>query len=181
MKKVDRKEGLLKTLRNIVGKNEEQLKAIEDQGKKQLDAIKNIETDSKSLTTISFFSRLSPKIKELLDKLKKEKNTIDSERLVCVKTDGTIFNLNTFKNSLEFASNNYHKGKTSLKEAKKNQYKMLKQLKDQEEDDPKNLDKLKSENETLINAKKLYNNRDNVIRAFENGYQICLIIYYQNG
>ena len=58
---------------------------------------------------------------------------------------------------------------------------MLKQLKDQEEDDPKNLDKLKSENETLINAKKLYNNRDNVIRAFENGYQICLIIYYQNG
>ena len=73
MKKVDRKEGLLKRLRNIVGKNEEQLKAIEDQGKKQLDAIKNIETDSKSLTTISFFSRLSPKIKELLDKLKKEK------------------------------------------------------------------------------------------------------------
>ena len=76
MKEVDRKEELLKRLRNIVGKNEEQLKAIEDQGKKQLDAIKNIETDSKSLTTISFFSGLSPDTKELLDKLKKEKKIL---------------------------------------------------------------------------------------------------------
>ena len=73
MKEVDRKEELLKRLRNIVGKNEEQLKAIKDQGKKQLDAIKNIETDSKSLTTINSFSGLSPETKELLDKLKKEK------------------------------------------------------------------------------------------------------------
>ena len=41
----DKKEGLLKRLRIIEVKNEEQLKAIEDQRKKQLDAIKNIETD----------------------------------------------------------------------------------------------------------------------------------------
>ena len=32
----DKKEGILKRLENIEGKNEEQLKAIEDQGKKQL-------------------------------------------------------------------------------------------------------------------------------------------------
>ena len=38
------KEGLLKRLKNIEGKNEGQLKAIEDQGKKQLDTIKNIRT-----------------------------------------------------------------------------------------------------------------------------------------
>ena len=72
-KNKDKKEGLFKRLKNIEGNNEEQLKAIEDQGKKQLDAIKNIETDSKSLTTINFFSGLSPETKELLDKLKKEK------------------------------------------------------------------------------------------------------------
>ena len=41
----DKKEGLLKRLRIIEVKNEEQLKAIEDQRKKQLDAIKNIKTD----------------------------------------------------------------------------------------------------------------------------------------
>ena len=45
----------MKRLRNIEGKNEEQLKAIVDQGRKQLDVIKNIKTDSKSLKTISFY------------------------------------------------------------------------------------------------------------------------------
>ena len=49
---------------------------------------------------------------------------MDPEKLVCSKTDGTIFNFNTFKNSLDFASDIYHKGKTSLKDAKKFQYKM---------------------------------------------------------
>ena len=66
-----------------------------------MDAIKDIETKSKSLKAISFFSGLSTEAKKLLDDIKKEKNTIDFETLVCVKTDGTIFNFNTFKNSLE--------------------------------------------------------------------------------
>ena len=56
--------------KNIEGKNEEQLKAVEDQGKKQLHTIKNIKTDSKSLGTISFFRGLSPEAKELLNELK---------------------------------------------------------------------------------------------------------------
>ena len=34
LNKEDKEEGLLKKLKNIVGKNEEQLKAIKDQGKK---------------------------------------------------------------------------------------------------------------------------------------------------
>ena len=77
----DKKEGLLKRLRNFESKNKEQSKAIEDRGKKQLDAVKNIETDSKSLKAIIFFSELSPKEKKLLGKIKKEKNTIGSENL----------------------------------------------------------------------------------------------------
>ena len=36
----DKKEGFLKRMKNIEGKNEEQLKAIKDQGEKKLDAIK---------------------------------------------------------------------------------------------------------------------------------------------
>ena len=35
----DKKEGLLKRLKNIEGKNKQQLDAIKDQGKKQLDVI----------------------------------------------------------------------------------------------------------------------------------------------
>ena len=56
-------------------------------------------TDSKSLATISYFSQLSAKVKKLYEEIKKEKNDIDPEKFVCVKTDGTIFNFNKSKNS----------------------------------------------------------------------------------
>ena len=59
-------------------------------------------------------------------KLKKKKNDIDSEKFVCVKTDGTIFNFNKFKNSLDLASD-ICKNKNLLKNAedKQNEIKML--------------------------------------------------------
>ena len=102
----------------------------------------------------------------MLDELKKEKNTTDTEKLVCVKTDGSLFD--TFKKPLEFASNIYH------------------------EYNPRNLDKIKSQEEALINAENLYNNRNNAIKAFEDGVfpfnngllkmsQICPIKHYQIG
>ena len=101
----------------------------------------------------------------MLDDLKEEKNNIDSKRLVSTKSDGTIFNFNVFKSSLEFASDIYN-GKILLVEAKKDRYKM--QLEDLEKYDPKNPDKINSRKETLINVKKFYNNKNNVIKAFED-------------
>ena len=56
-----------------------------------------MDTDSKSLKSISYFRRLSTKAKELFEKIKKEKNDIDPEKFVCAKTDGTIFNFNKFR------------------------------------------------------------------------------------
>ena len=50
---------------------------------------------------VSFFSELSPETKELLEELKQKKNTIDPKKHVCMKSDGTIFNFNTFIGSLE--------------------------------------------------------------------------------
>ena len=80
MSEDDKKEGLLKRLKNIEDKNERQL-----------------DTNSKSLKSISYFNQLSTEAKELFEKIKKEINNIDSENFVCVKTDGTIFNFNKFK------------------------------------------------------------------------------------
>ena len=60
LKRKDKKEGLLKRIKNTEGKNEEQLKAIEDQGNKQLNAIENINRSSKSLMATGYFSGLSP-------------------------------------------------------------------------------------------------------------------------
>ena len=54
----------MKRLKNIEGINEEQLKAIEDQGNKQLNAIKNIKAGSKSLKEIGF----------LVDYVQRQKN-----------------------------------------------------------------------------------------------------------
>ena len=84
--KDDQKEGLFERLKNIEGKNEQQLKAIENEGKQPLDAIKKI--TNKHLKSISYFSQLI-----LEEKIKNEKNTIDSEKHVCVKTDEIVFTL----------------------------------------------------------------------------------------
>ena len=43
---------------------------------------------------IGVFSGFSSEAKELLDELKEEKNSIGYKRLVCVKSDGAIFNFN---------------------------------------------------------------------------------------
>ena len=51
----DDKKGLFKRLENIKDKNEEPLQAIQDQSKKQLDTIKNINISLKPLKTIGFF------------------------------------------------------------------------------------------------------------------------------
>ena len=61
----DKTEGRFKRLENIKDKNEEQLPAIQDQGKKQLDAIKNINISSKPLKSIGFFSTLSDEAKKI--------------------------------------------------------------------------------------------------------------------
>ena len=122
----------MKRLKNIEGKNDEQLKAIKDQGEKQLDEIKNNKTNLKSSRMVSFFSWLSPEAKELLDELKEETNNTNFIKLVCEKSDGTIFKFNVFKSSLDFASDIYN-GKISLEEAKKFQCKMVKLMDDLKE------------------------------------------------
>ena len=109
----------MKRLKNIEGKNDEQLKAIKDQGEKQLDEIKNNKTNLKSSRMVSFFSWLSPEAKELLDELKEETNNTNFIKLVC-------------ESSLDFASDIYN-GKISLEEAKKFQCKMVKLLDDLKE------------------------------------------------
>ena len=71
----------MKVLKNIEGKNEEQLNAIEDQGNKQLNAINNISINSKKLKLIDAFSKISPEAEKLISKIKEEQNAIDFKKL----------------------------------------------------------------------------------------------------
>ena len=47
---------------------------------------------------------------------------------------------------------------------------MFKQLKDLEGWNPTNLEKINSRKQTLTNAEEFQNSRENLIKAFENGF-----------
>ena len=53
-------------------------------------------------------------------KLKRKKNDIDPEKFVCVKPDGTIFNISKCKTFLDLASSIY-RNKKLLKDAENKQ------------------------------------------------------------
>ena len=67
----ERKERLLKRLKNIEGKNEQQLELIKNQGEKQLNVMNksNLERGSKQLEIESV---LNPQAKKLIDEINKE-------------------------------------------------------------------------------------------------------------
>ena len=77
--KDDKEEGLFTRLRNIESKNE-------DQGKKQLEAIKNNNMGSKPLKTISFFGTISEEAKKLMVNIKKKiDDWLGTAQHICTK------------------------------------------------------------------------------------------------
>ena len=67
-----------------------------------MNAIKNINTGSKSSKMIDFFGGFSSDSKQLLNEIKEEGSEINLKKLVCTKSDGKFFNFNTFKPSLKY-------------------------------------------------------------------------------
>ena len=121
LSKDDKKEGILKRLKNIDDKNNTQLLAIEDQGKKQLEEIKNNNVGSKPLKTIRFFSTISEEGKELMNKIKVIDDWLETAPLICTKTDGkTNYDFSKFTFPLKFASKIYNYNLT-LQKAQDNQ------------------------------------------------------------
>ena len=66
----DKKEGILKRLKNIEGKNEQQLDAIKDQGKKQLQILAKKTNQVDDFKNVSFKDKLNSEAKEAYDKVK---------------------------------------------------------------------------------------------------------------
>ena len=120
----DQKEGLFKRLKNIEGKNEVQLQAIEDQGEKQLREIKNI-NKSNTVKVTDEIRRKNDAANQILLDIKKIDTKFDTSELVCTKTDGTKYNFNNFALPLKFVQKifNYE---ITLIEAKDDQDKLKK-------------------------------------------------------
>ena len=107
-KEEDKKEGLFKRFKNIESKNKAQLKVIEDQEKKQLDAIKNININSKPPKTIMFFSTISEKSKRLMENIKQVDDWLDSAQLLCTKSSRrTKCNFSNFTFLSKFTSKTF--------------------------------------------------------------------------
>ena len=89
--KSDKKEGLLKRLRNIEGKNEQQLLAIRDQGEIQLEAIKDqgerqleaisIYDATNKLQKIEFDSNKNQEAKNIVDEVEEMSRKIKTKSL----------------------------------------------------------------------------------------------------
>ena len=83
------KKWLFKRVKTIENKNEEQLKGIEDQGKKQLEQLKKIDK-SKTQELIDKISKKNDKANKILSEFRKIDKTLDNADLVCTKTDNKI-------------------------------------------------------------------------------------------
>ena len=83
MDESEKKAGLLKRLKNIEGKNEQQLEAIKDPGERQLEAISSYGATNKS-QKIEFDSEKNQETKELVDEVKEIEKVEKIKQKVCM-------------------------------------------------------------------------------------------------
>ena len=88
----DKKEGLLKRLKDIVGKNGQQLEATKDQGERQLDATKDYSAKKK----LEFSDEKNQRGMKLINKIKKVNKGVDYKKLLSVYSNGRLHNFNGF-------------------------------------------------------------------------------------
>ena len=145
----DKKEGLLKRLKNIGKKNNTAF----EQRKKQLEEIKG----SKLLKTIGFFSIISEKAKKLIDNIEKTDGWLENAQLVCTESNGkTKYEFNEFMLPLKFTMKIHHDNLT-LQEARDDQQKLqilINKLNNNY--NPTSKIKIKEKDDTLKSAKVLY-------------------------
>ena len=164
----DKKEGLLKKLKNIKNKNEKQLQVIKDQGEKQLQELKNT-GKSKTLEVIDKISKKNDEANKLLPKFKKADKALENADLVCTKTDGKKYDFNRFSRPLKFIEK-IHNYEITLDEAINDQTALdilINILNNNY--NPRNTNKIEEKKRVLESARKLRDARNNIIDLFEKG------------
>ena len=157
----DKKEGLLKKLKNIEDKNEMQLKTIKDQGEKQMTEIKDINRNNK-LKVIDKIGRKSANANKILRDIKKINNKLESAELVCIKTDGTKYDFNIFMLPLRFAEK-IHNYEITLDEAINNQTELSMLINKLNNYNPRIPEKVNEKNNVLNSARELWDVRKDII------------------
>ena len=164
----DKKEGLLKRLKNFEGKNEQQLDAIKDHGNKQLQILAKKINQPGKFGRVSFRNKLDSNAKEIYGEIKEHDKKIDYTKFVCIGSSAKHhYNFTIFLDLRTFAESLYN-GSLSLKDAKNKQRNMEFEIDRLTSYGPgRNIRSQKDK--VLSNARELYKGRKTIIMAFENG------------
>ena len=166
-KEEDKKEGLLKRLKNIEGKNEEQLKVLKDQSQKQpiISKVKN-----PNFNKVSFRNLLYAKSMEVFNEIRDQDGIIDYLRLSFIGSSKKY--TFQFKKFLSFGNlaENIYDDNVSLDAAKQEPRRMENMLEDFIDYSPvKNVYKNKKTN-IFLNPKEFYKGRREVLIALEMSF-----------
>ena len=160
----DKKEGLLKRLKNIEGKNEEQLKVLKDQLEKQpiISKIKNPNFNKVSLRNL-----LDAKSIKVFNEIRNQDEIIDYSQFNFITSPRKYtFKFGDFMSLRNLAENIYN-GNASLDVAKQEQRKMENVLERFIDCNPiKDMYRNKKTN-ILLNAREFYKGRKEVFIVFE--------------
>ena len=162
----DQKEGLFKRLENTKDTNLTQLQATKDWGEQQLRQLKNIDK-SNTIKAINEIRRKNHEANKILLDVKKIDTKLDTEELVCTKTDGTKYDFNIFALPLKFVEkiNNYE---ITLDEAIEDQNKLEKLI--FRLNNYKAKSKIKQKRKRVLkSAEELFHVRENINDFFKKG------------
>ena len=113
----------MKRLRNIEGKDEELIKAIKEQGEKELQILAKKTNQVADFKNIFFRNKQNSEAKKAYNKIKEQSKKIDYTKLVCIGSGEHQYNFTIFLDLKTFAES-LHNGSLSLKVAKLKQIDM---------------------------------------------------------
>ena len=154
----DKKERLLKRLKNIEDKSEDQQKMIENKKGDQLGI--NSAADI-------IYERLSPEGKTILVKLTNQEKRINYRKLDFRRDNNLEFYFSDYRSLKELSKAIYYRN-LSIEEAERMQEEFKGILGALEKYNPENPEYVAAKSNLLINAKNLCDGREEIINAFKN-------------
>ena len=161
------KEGLVKRLKNIESKIKQQLEAIKHQGQRQLKAVSSYGATN-NLQKLEFDCEKNQEAKEVVDEGKEISRKNKNKKFVCFHSNGTRYDFNKFRD-IKQLGNDIFNGQISIEQANDEQDEMKEEMAKLENYNPINVQKINTKEEVFNNAKKLFDIRSKIIKAFEDG------------
>ena len=162
----EKNEALLKRIKSIEGKNEQQLDLIRDQGERQLEETKSFSVSNKP-KEIKFDGEESKESKLLRQEIKKISRKNSNKKYVIVSSNRTLYDFSVFKDLNSFVLDIYV-GNISIEDAKKEQDELKSEIENLTDYNIKDQKKKEQKQEILKNARQLFETRNKIIKAIED-------------